>query len=367
MHESDKDKLKIYVYRKFLLKDVRPVSLLMHTTDQDQQPDLLYWNKLREVLYSIVEVCYFDHLSESGQIVIIPHSLKEYRRRNTLKDIIHFSQDCIKQNKFVVAYDHGALHISPNHFSLQFRTNNTRGSGKSVTIPNWLYDLGYHSNLPALEQPLVGFSGNVEYPSRLNGIAKYVRLPHRWINHLACNLTIDEHLNVQTIKQMIARYVRQALLSQLTSFNQVKVDILSRSTSFFTESAETRNKLQSEYRSSIFNNIYFIVIRGDGQGFFQLYEIMSAGRIPIIIDTGVTLPSLRKYDWTDISLIVPFNELDTLEERIITFHANHSAQELEAKCQAARQAYEELLPHNYVPNIMLPMLTKGARTENIYA
>ncbi len=362
---SDLSTVKVYVKREFLLSNVRPVPLLMHISDQDHQTNLLYWNALREVLSKKVEVCYFDDLSEAGRIIIIPHNLKEYLRLNTVNKVLEFSRMCIKNNKFVVAHNLGSVQINPSYFSIQFRTNNTEENDKSVTIPNWLYDLGHHPNLPSLKNPLVGFTGNVEYQSRLNSVAKHIQLPEGWVNYLAYSRNLDEQLNMAG-KQVIARYVRQKLLSQLLSFNRIKVNILGRTIAFFSAPLKIRRKMQLEYQSNIVNNIYSIVIRGDGQGFFQLYEIMSVGRIPIIIDTNVALPPLSKLRWTDFALIVPFHQLKMLEDRIIKFHQTHSEQALRTKCQMARQAYEELLPHNFVPDTILPMIIKksGAHEQN---
>ena len=51
--------LKIWVKEDFILPNFRQIPLLIHLTPPDTNPELLYWNKLRDILPSLVEICQF--------------------------------------------------------------------------------------------------------------------------------------------------------------------------------------------------------------------------------------------------------------------------------------------------------------------
>lgn len=348
--------IQVFVKRDFLLDGVRPVPILMHISPNDEQADLEYWNTLRQSLEDTVQVSYFDQLEEAGKIIVIPHNIKEYRKRKMLKEVLRFCHAGISQGKLVIGHSLESQQTSSKNFSVQFRTNNVRDTDNTITIPNWLYDLGHRPVYPIKDKPTVSFTGNVEYPNRLNKVAKHIPLPNQLLNYLACSSYVDRNLSMLTARQVVGRYVRQALLGQLQAFANVDVRILSRTEGFFSLSSAQKETMQSEYRASIANNLYTIVIRGDGQGFFQLYEVMSAGRIPIIIDTRAALPKLTHYRWEDFTLRVPFRKLAKLEQYILEYHHSHTEQELADKCSTARLAYEELLPHTFVPEVMIPKI-----------
>ena len=75
---------------------------------------------------------------------------------------------------------------------------------------------------------------------------------------------------------------------------------------------------------------------------------MSAGRIPVIIDTKMTLPELDGFGkWEEFSIIVPFSDLHRIEDYILNFHNRLSDEDFRQACIKSRAAFEYLLPHNF--------------------
>jgi hypothetical protein len=89
-------------------------------------------------------------------------------------------------------------------------------------------------------------------------------------------------------------------------------------------------------------------MRGDDNSNFQVWEVMSAGRIPIIIDTNQQFPNLGSLKWEDFSVIVPYSELHRIGEIVQKFHDSISDEEFRQACMKSRAAFEYLLPHNLI-------------------
>jgi hypothetical protein len=89
-------------------------------------------------------------------------------------------------------------------------------------------------------------------------------------------------------------------------------------------------------------------MRGDDNGCYQLWEVMSAGRIPVFIDTNRSLPELRGMKWEDFCVIVPFSEAHRIGDYIQAFHDKLSDDDFAEACGKSRAAFDQLLPHNFV-------------------
>ena len=354
--------MTIYVNKDLLIHNVRPVSLLMHLTPDDTQKDLLYWNELRQILPNVVDIKYYTSISQIARgVVVIPHGLKEYRQRNMLHVIKKEIAEARKVNLEIVVFNQSAINYSFKGVMAEFQTNATQSADvgrKKFVVPNWLYDLGYHPLDTITDVPTVNFTAHVSYPGKINNIIKFVPFPKSLTNYLASSYSVDTLIKNLSVKQVIARKVRLKLVKSLNLFRQVQLTLKIRHEPFFGLPTEKKKVLQFQYRQNIAKNLYTIIIRGDGQGVFQLFEVMSAGRIPIIIDTNMALPELSSCQWDDFALLVPFSKVDKLENYILEFHQHYTKEDLLQKCALARQACEELLPHNFVLNKVIPTIIK---------
>lgn len=357
------NKLKLYANKALFIEKVRPVPPLVHLTPDDTQEDLLYWNELRKILPDIVDVKYYTSISQvdEGSIIVIPHGIKEYRQRRILGVIKKEIAEARSANLKIVVFNHGAINYYFKGVLAEFQTNATKSDNIGrweFVVPNWLYNLGYKPISGIHDIPTVNFTAHVYYPNKINNIVKFVPFPTSLTNYLANSHKVDTLVKNLSLRQVIARRVRLKLVESMSMFKQVRLTSKVRHKPFFTLPAEEKKELQLQYRQNIVKNLYTVIIRGDGQGVFQLFEVMSAGRIPIIIDTNMALPELSSCKWTDFALFVPFSKIDELEDYILKFHRHHTQEALLQKCALARQAYEELLPHNFVPNKLIPTIAK---------
>jgi hypothetical protein len=133
----------------------------------------------------------------------------------------------------------------------------------------------------------------------------------------------------------------------------VTTDFIMRNNPFFTQDESQKRRARDEYVANIRSNAYTLCMRGTENYSYRLYEVMSAGRIPVIIDTNMRLPSLDGFgDWREFSVIVPVEEAHLVAEHIRRFHDGLSADGFRHACRRAREAFEYLLPHRFFSRVM---------------
>lgn len=97
--------------------------------------------------------------------------------------------------------------------------------------------------------------------------------------------------------------------------------------------------LREEMVDTILQSDYALDIRGDANNSTRLFEILSLGRIPVIVDTERNFPFSDKIDYSSFALIVDFRDINHLPERIAEFHKSISPERFEQMQRNAREAY----------------------------
>ncbi len=98
-------------------------------------------------------------------------------------------------------------------------------------------------------------------------------------------------------------------------------------------------ELQKEFVDNVLNSDYGLDVRGDANASTRLFEILSLGRIPVIVDTERNFPFSDSVDYSSFALTVDFRDLKRLPERIAEFHKNISPERFEQMQKNARGAY----------------------------
>jgi hypothetical protein len=115
-------------------------------------------------------------------------------------------------------------------------------------------------------------------------------------------------------------------------------------------------QLQKEFVDNLMSSDYGLDIRGDANASTRLFEMLSLGCIPLIIDTERPFPCSDVVDYSKFSVIVDFRDIQRLPEIISTFHQNISEEEFMDMQREARSAYEnhfriDALTHHIVSSI----------------
>lgn len=98
-------------------------------------------------------------------------------------------------------------------------------------------------------------------------------------------------------------------------------------------------RLREEFVETVLESDYALDVRGDANEATRLYEILSLGRIPVILDTERNFPFSSEVDYRSFALIVDFRDVAKLPEAIADFHARISKEEYENMQRKAREAF----------------------------
>ncbi len=358
MSDQHKKPLEIWINEDLLFPSLRPAPLLMHLSPPDTRQELLFWNLLRDKLPDLVKIHRFTNLADAGKIVVTPHFISSYYSLKKEDEFYKFKRQVLGSRRTLVTFSNCMeFNPSPGEIFFASATYNDKKE-KSIPTPQWLYDLGEKVNMPKPSIPTVGFVGNVGYPSRLNSlILSYIKFSDSMVNWMAGSLFVNRNLNLG-LRRLIARLVRKKIISEVRKAKNLQTSLIGRKVDFFCLPLEERNRQRAEYIENIENNAYILAMRGDSNSCYSLFEVMSAGRIPVFIDTNKSLPDLRGMKWEDFCVIVPFSEVHRIGDYIQAFHDKLSDDDFAEVCRKSRAAFEQLLPHNFVL-IMLEIIAKS--------
>jgi hypothetical protein len=98
-------------------------------------------------------------------------------------------------------------------------------------------------------------------------------------------------------------------------------------------------RLQRDFIDNALASDYCLDVRGFANASTRLFEILSLGRIPVILDTERNLPFSDIVDYKKFALIVDFRDIGRLPKIIADFHASLTNEQFEGMQLAARDAY----------------------------
>ena len=91
-------------------------------------------------------------------------------------------------------------------------------------------------------------------------------------------------------------------------------------------SPEILQTMRKEYIQNMEGCTYALCSRGVGNFSYRIYEVMSAGRIPVYIDTAGLLPLEKIVPWKELMVWVQPGQ--NAAEAVLAFHETHTPQEL---------------------------------------
>ncbi|RJQ34717.1 hypothetical protein C4556_01855 [Candidatus Parcubacteria bacterium] len=207
------------------------------------------------------------------------------------------------------------------------------------------------------EKPIVSFAGWAELTltQTLRTVAK--ELPSR------LRTVVDSRY--RAMRKGV--FWRKQALNTLARSDKVELRAIKRRT--FSGSAKTAGapmrRLRQELVDLVLASDYGLDVRGDANESTRLYEILSLGRIPIILDTERNLPFRDVVRYEDFSLIVDFRDIKRLPERIADFHRSVRPDVFEEMQRAARAAFvAHFRTDAHMRHIVRQLEALGALTGN---
>ena len=99
---------------------------------------------------------------------------------------------------------------------------------------------------------------------------------------------------------------------------------------FFGRGPHDRVQMRAEYIQNMVDSDYVLCCRGSGNYSFRLYETLSMGRIPIIIDTDNVYPCAESIDWTDLGVFCRARDIPDLPALVRQHYDRHGDAEFKA-------------------------------------
>ena len=100
---------------------------------------------------------------------------------------------------------------------------------------------------------------------------------------------------------------------------------------------------REEYARNMLASDYALVARGRGNFSFRLYEAMSAGAIPVFIDTDSRLPFDDVIPYRQLFVWVPASDVSSIADYVARFHAGHDTDSLYDHRRRVREVYDRYL------------------------
>lgn len=86
-------------------------------------------------------------------------------------------------------------------------------------------------------------------------------------------------------------------------------------------------RLRTEFVENTVGTDYGLCVRGAGNYSIRFYEVLSAGRVPVFVDTDCSLPFDDRIDWRKHCVWVPAEDVSRIGEIVADFHQSTSSSE----------------------------------------
>ena len=345
--------LKLYTLKEFLPPGKRHISLLFPfwgiLEEDDDSPDkgrFRDWTLKGSQFFSLAAA------PEDADFFLLPC---EYAFESEVQDMVRKLEDLAAKycKKLLIFFNSDCADDLPVQNALVFRTSlyRSRKPDSAFAMPGWSEDLANTLSFEPRKKasvPTVSYCGYVDYLSRPG----FPGLVQRQLAKLRRLSAYED-----------GRRLRGAIVRDLLSQGHVKTSFIIRE-GFWAADIKDKKQARLEYVENIFNSDYSLVVRGAGNFSYRLYEVLSLGRIPVIIDTDMVLPYDTFLSWEKYSVWIPFDKVNETGEIIKEFHGKISGQSFVALQCSIRKLYQEWIsPTGFYSNLYR-YLASPKREEN---
>lgn len=278
-----------------------------------------------------------------ADLIAIPHEYDELKRHpDALFRYLSLGGQAHKKI-LISAYQDSTTPISlPNSIVLRPSAYAHSKLSHEIIMPAYVEDLGSRYGAEPLSVSLasVGFVGKAGFDgirSRLRYVIKdqiFAHGPRRggmyFRRHALHSLSRDPRITLR------------ATFRRRYSGNTKSIEI-------------DPQQARSEFVDSIQKSLFTLAPRGDGNYSLRFYETLALGRIPILIDTDLSLPLEDRIAYDTFVVRVPWQKVNHTSEYVRTFFARYTLEELVKLQRTAREVFEKYL---YMPAFFRTVLTK---------
>lgn len=280
----------------------------------------------------------------SADIVIPPHEYADLLKHPEYFAKCQAEAVHARKRMLISAYQDNPSPIDlPNAIILRPSAYKSKLRPNEIIIPGYVEDIGRKTTIPVLSKgtrPSVGFAGKAGF----SGLRE-------WARYLVRNYIFRYGPEREGV------YFRRRALASLARDSRITLNsIVRRHFSANRKTVEVSpEEARRDYIRSISDSLFTLAPRGDGNFSFRFFEVLSCGRIPILIDTDCSLPLSDRIRYDDFILRVPWQETDRVGEYVVRFFETHSEDELLEMQKKALSIFEEYL---YMPAFLKIVLTR---------
>lgn len=227
-------------------------------------------------------------------------------------------------------------------YAIIFRVSAYRHHKKKneIVMPYFVEDMGERYGILPEEKKemlVVGYCGQSQFGSR----AKALRAWLKWLFHFT-RLCFYADQNSAAHQRGI--FWRARALAALRR-GGIATSFLERAFYSLHQKTAPRDPqtLRREYVENLRASGLALCIRGDANASQRFYEAMSAGRIPLFIDTDCVLPLEEIIPYDDSIMRVSSRQIKKLPEIVRSWEARQTPASFRAAEQRAREVYERFL------------------------
>lgn len=300
-------KLKIFTLTQFLTPSFRgSVFPLLF--------DLVFLENVE-----INEYYELEHSLKVCDIMVMPIELEKFMKYKSEFD--QFLTDVRTNNKVLWYYIAGdSFKKYDIELGYEFRLSGFKSNLRKNTfiMPSFIDDIykKYHGPkfkvLPKTNMPKIGFVGQAD-ASIFTYLKHFLRVFELKISKI---FDYTQGYNYDGHPAIIRRF---EYLKMLENDSRVDTSIIYRKK--YRAGVHSKNDIErteDTFYENIINNLFTFCYRGAGNFSVRFYEVLSLGRIPILINTDCMLPFDDTINWNDHALIL--DENDDIVSKIIEFY-----------------------------------------------
>ncbi len=269
---------------------------------------------------------------ELCDFIIIPHNYYYIDKVDDyIKEFVDLSN---KFNKKIIIFstnDSTSYINIPNSIIFRMSQYLSRKKDNEIIMPAYSTDLSYGNEIMYREKrkiPIIGFCGWASVNGLFNKIIFWFK-------------------NTFILKgtHRLGLYFRIKMIKLLNKSKLVKNNFIIRSSYSANKNTISIDpiKARHEYIENIKDSDFVLAPKGDGNFSVRFYEILSLGRIPILIDTDCPLPLDKDIDYSKFIIKVSYKDIKNIDKIISDFYDKISNEEWINMQRRAREAFEKYL------------------------
>jgi hypothetical protein len=323
--------INIFLFRD--KKDIRHLRFLDSYLGITDTKKLFEDNKIKNTFFNFASI-------EEADFVLLPHNYFDIKNhKDYLEELEDFSRTCDKQ---IIVFAYGdSDEVVPIQNAIILRTSQYKYKLKEneIIIPPLVENLGQNIDFIARNKgflPIVGFAGWAGFPSfkqRLKYLLKNL------YNDIKSSLGLLDGSHKQGL------YFRIKSIKKLNKSPLIKTNfILRNSYSAHQDTIGVAPDIaRKQYVKNILESDLILSPKGDGNYSARFFEVLSLGRIPLLIDTETVLPMEKVINYDDFVLRVDYRDINKLDRKVSDFYKRITNDEFIAMQKRAWDTYNRYL------------------------